>query len=217
MIAWDRTETVLLDMDGTLLDLQYDNHFWQEHVPRRFAAQHGRELEDVRRELARRYRDVEGTLDWYCVDYWTRELGLDIALLKREIGHMIRPHPGVDRFLRGLRATGKRLILVTNAHGKALALKLERTGVGAHFDAIVCAHNLGKPKEDLGFWERLRRIERFAPPACVLIDDSLPVLRAAKRYGIGQLVAIKRPDSTRPERNVTEFPAISNLGELMPA
>ena len=27
MLAWDEIDTVLLDMDGTLLDLHFDNHF----------------------------------------------------------------------------------------------------------------------------------------------------------------------------------------------
>lgn len=217
MIAWDRIETVLLDMDGTLLDLRYDNHLWQEHVPLRYAERRGLELTVARRELAARYKKVEGTLDWYCVDYWTRELELDIALLKREIDHLIRLHPHVGDFLRAIRARGKRLMLVTNAHGKSLALKFERTRLDIHFDAIVSAHDLGKPKEDVAFWGRLQRIQPFTPQTCVLIDDSLPVLRAARRYGVGQLVAVKRPDSTRPEKDVAEFPAVTDFRELMPA
>lgn len=217
MIAWDRVETVLLDMDGTLLDLRYDNHLWQEHVPRRYAERHGLDLTAARSELTARYKKVEGTLDWYCVDYWTRELELDIALLKREIDHLIRVHPYVGDFLRAVRARGKRLMLVTNAHGKSLALKLEHTKLDIHFDAVVCAHDLGRPKEDVAFWDRLQRIQPFTPAACVLIDDSLPVLRAARRYGVAQLVAVKRPDSTRPEKDVAEFPAVTDFRELMPA
>ena len=41
MIDWSQIDTVLLDMDGTLLDLRFDNHFWLELVPRRFAEMHG--------------------------------------------------------------------------------------------------------------------------------------------------------------------------------
>lgn len=32
-IAWQEVDTVLLDMDGTLLDLAFDNYFWQTLVP----------------------------------------------------------------------------------------------------------------------------------------------------------------------------------------
>lgn len=216
MIAWDRTDTVLLDMDGTLLDLRFDNHFWHEHVPRRYAERRGLPTSVAREELMARYRKVEGTLDWYCVDYWSRELGLDIARLKQEIDHLIALHAHVSDFLQALRARGKRLWLVTNAHRKALTLKLARTGLDAHFNNVVCAHDLGKPKESPAFWEALQRAHPFKPKTSVLIDDSLPVLRAARNYGIAQLVAITRPDSTRPEKFVEDFPAVTDLRELIP-
>jgi putative hydrolase of the HAD superfamily len=31
-------DTVLLDMDGTILDLKFDSHFWRELVPTKYAA-----------------------------------------------------------------------------------------------------------------------------------------------------------------------------------
>ena len=216
MISWDEIGTVLLDMDGTLLDLHYDNHFWLEHVPRRYAEKHGLALEAARAELTARYKRAEGTLDWYCVDYWTRELGLDIPVLKDEVDHLIAVHPHVVDFLAAVRARKKRIALVTNAHGKALALKLRRTQLGGHFDAVVCAHDLGLPKEHAGFWRKLHAVVPFAADATLLIDDSLPVLRAARAYGIRRLLAVRRPDSRLPEKDVAEFPAIRNFLEIMP-
>jgi 5'-nucleotidase len=216
MIAWNRIDTVLLDMDGTLLDLHFDNHFWQEHVPRRYAERHGLAVAAARAEIVARCRVVEGTLEWYCVDYWTRQLGLDIAALKCEMAHLIAVRPHTLEFLAAVRARGKRLVLVTNAHAKSLMLKLARTALEPHFDAIVCSHDLKLPKEHAGFWERLQRVQPFERAASVLIDDSLPVLHAARAYGIDQLIAVKRPDSKRPERTIAEFPAIDFLDEVMP-
>ena len=216
MIDWTRIDTVLLDMDGTLLDLHYDNHFWLEHVPRRYAQARGLALDAARTELAERYRRVEGTLEWYCIDYWTRELGLDIALLKQEVEHLIAVHPDVPEFLQAVRAHRKRLVLVTNAHGKALALKLRRTRIGDHFDAVVCAHDLGLPKERVEFWDRLHQAQPFDRAATLLIDDSLPVLRAARAYGIVRLLAVTAPDSKQPVRTIEEFPAIASFREITP-
>ncbi|MBI5611495.1 MAG: GMP/IMP nucleotidase [Gammaproteobacteria bacterium] len=216
MIAWEQIRTVLLDMDGTLLDLHYDNHFWLEHVPRRYAEQRGLSLADAKTELLARYKRAEGTLDWYCVDYWTRELGLDIPLLKQEVEHLIAVHPHVTDFLDALRAAGKRMVLVTNAHGKSIALKFERTRLGGHFDAVVCSHDLGLPKEHLGFWEKLQLVEPFAPATALLIDDSLAVLRAARASGIGHLLAVKTPDSRAPAKDVGEFQAIHTFMDIMP-
>src|SRR3989344_2884586 len=81
MIAWNQLDTLLLDLDGTLLDLHYDNHFWLDHVPRRYAETHGLSPEAAREEVLGRYQRAEGTLNWYCVDYWSRELRLDIGQL----------------------------------------------------------------------------------------------------------------------------------------
>jgi len=62
MVDWPTVSTVFLDMDGTLLDLHYDNHFWLEHVPRRYAERHGMTLEAAHEALLVRYRAVEGTM-----------------------------------------------------------------------------------------------------------------------------------------------------------
>ncbi|BAU50297.1 haloacid dehalogenase [Sulfurifustis variabilis] len=216
MVAWDAVETLLLDMDGTLLDLHYDNHFWLEHVPLRYAESRGLDPVAAKQELLERYKRAEGTLDWYCVDYWTRELGLDIPLLKQEVEHLIAVHPHVIDFLHAVRARGKRILLVTNAHGKAIDLKFRRTQLGGHFDAVVCAHDLRVPKEHAGFWHKLRTLHPFENERALLVDDSLPVLRAAKAYGIAQVLAVKRPDSKQPEKAIAEFPAIASFLDIMP-
>ena len=216
MIHWQHIHTVLLDMDGTLLDLHYDNHFWHVHVPQRYAEKHALSLDAAKNELFPRFRKAEGTLDWYCVDYWTRELGLDIALLKVEVDHLIAVHPHVIEFLDAVRAAGKRIVLVTNAHGKSLALKLQRTQLGGHFHGVVCSHDLGLPKEHLGFWEKMQGVEPFEKQRALLIDDSLPVLRSARHYGIAQLLAVKNPDSKGPQKEAGEFQAMDNFREIMP-
>ena len=216
MVPWDEIRSVFLDMDGTLLDLHFDNHFWREHVPLRYAERHGLDLDTAKQVLYPRFKAVEGTMSWYCVEYWSRELGLDIAGLKREIGHLIAVHAHVPDFLDAVREQGRRVVLVTNAHGKSLELKMERTRLSGHFDALVCSHDYGFPKEHVGFWSRLSERERFVPERTLLVDDSLPVLRSARDYGIRHLLAVRRPDTRSPPREVTEFPAIDSFRELLP-
>lgn len=216
MIDWDSLDTVLLDMDGTLLDLHFDNHFWQEHVPVRYAERHGLPPAVARSRLADIYRAKAGTLDWYCVDYWTRELQLDIARLKQEVAHLIDVHPDVPHFLEMLRRHGKGVVLVTNAHRISLSLKMARTGLQVHFDLLITSHEVGLPKEDPAFWPALRARVPYDPARTLLIDDSLPVLRAARAAGIGRLLAVHRPDSRQPEKDVGEFAALRHFSEIMP-
>jgi putative hydrolase of the HAD superfamily len=216
IIDWSRVHTVLLDMDGTLLDLRFDNTFWLEHVPRRYAERHGLPLERATKEVYQRYRAVEGTIQWYCIDYWTAELDLAIAELKQELEHLIGVHPHALEFLASCRSSGRRVVMVTNAHAKSLALKLERTQLAPYFDAIYSAHELGLPKEERMFWDRLRDIEPFDPASTLLVDDSLSVLRSARAYGIAQLLAVLRPDSQAPRRAVLDFPALETFRDVMP-
>lgn len=213
---WEQIETVFLDMDGTLLDLHFDNHFWLEHVPRRYGEARGLSLEAAKAELLPRYRNIEGTLEWYCVDHWSRELGLDILLLKQEVEHLIAVHPHVIDFLERLGAMGKRRVLATNAHQKTLALKLERTRLGGHLERVISSHDLGVAKESRDFWPRLHAIEPFDPDKTLFVDDNLSVLEAARDYGFRWLLAILEPDSKKPRRQIDTFPAINNFSELMP-
>lgn len=216
MIDWNQIDTVLLDMDGTLLDLHFDNYFWLEHVPRRYAESRGIALEQAREELLGRYHDVEGTLEWYCVDHWSRELGLDIALLKAEVDHLIAVHPHVVDFLQSMRSRQARTVLVTNAHQKALALKMERTRLQGYFDAVVCAHDLGLPKEARSFWDKLQQIEPFDKSRTLFVDDSPSVLESARDYGIGYLLRVLKPDTRGPARESGGFMAIDDFSVLLP-
>jgi len=211
---WESIDTVLLDMDGTLLDLQFDNFFWQELVPRRYSESQGIGLDEAHRRLTPRFAEKRGTLEWYCLDYWSRELGIDIARLKEEVEDHIDFLPDIPEFLQSVRQAGKRLVLVTNAHQATLRLKLRRTGLQRFLDAMHSAHDIGRPKEDTEFWRRLQALEPFDPARTALVDDSLPVLRSAHDFGIARVIAIRRPDSSRPPQVVDGFDGVDGLPDL---
>lgn len=216
MISWDKIRTVLLDMDGTLLDLHFDNHFWLEHLPRRYAERHGLAQAGAREELYRRFDAVRGTIAWYCTDHWSRELGVDITRLKEEVAHLIALRPDVVEFLGAVRASGRRAVLVTNAHTDSLALKLARTGLDRHLDAVISAHSLGLPKEDPVFWERLQSVESYRPGHTLLIDDNTSVLASARSAGIAHLLLVAQPDSRQGERLADGYTPLRGFREIFP-
>ena len=211
---WSAIDTVLLDMDGTILDLKFDNHFWLELVPAKFAAVNALTVDAAKARLVPLFAAKQGTLEWYSIEHWSRELDLNLPALKREASEHIAWLPEAESFVRRLRALSKRLILVTNAHAETLAVKDEQLDFRGHFDAMYSSHVFGAPKENIAFWERLIEREPFDRTRALFVDDSLPVLRAARAFGIAWIYAIAHPDSTRPRREIVEFPAVNALHEL---
>ena len=216
MIEWDAIDTVLLDMDGTLLDLHFDNYFWMDHLPRLYAAKHRISEEESSAFLQATFHSGEGTLQWYCLDHWSEQLEMDIPALKQEIQHMIAVRPFAIEFLTQLHASDRDVVMVTNAHRKTLELKMANIDITGWFDRVVVSHDLNAPKEDQAFWHKLQALHPFDPARTLLIDDTERVLDSAREYGIAHLLTLLQPDSQGQKRLSTRFPGIHHFDEIMP-
>jgi HAD superfamily hydrolase (TIGR01509 family) len=214
-VDWQSIDTVMLDMDGTLLDLRFDNWFWGTLIPSRYAAAHGLSEAQAQALLAVKFKSVAHTLQWYCIEYWTRELGLDIPALKHGELERVDFLPGAESFLRKLRSSGKRVLLVTNSHPTTLAIKNQRVAITQYFDACYSSQPFDAPKENPVFWRRLTECEEFSPRRTLFIDDSMPVLECAREFGIAHLRAVRRPDSGAPPQATGSFTAIDGVAELL--
>lgn len=213
---WDGIDDVLLDMDGTLLDLRFDTRFWLEQLPGRYAETNGLSLDEALERIRARMSALSGRLAWYCIDEWSRALNLDVAALKRECAHGIRYRDTAVAFLEALAASGKSVRIVTNAHPATVEIKQVRTDIHQYVDAVISSHEFGAAKEQDGFWPALRARHGFDPARTLFIDDSLPVLRAAKRYGIAHILAVSQPDSGEGPRDTEEFDSVRWFTEIMP-
>ncbi|MFH2124290.1 MAG: HAD family hydrolase [Pseudomonadota bacterium] len=213
--SWVQVDTVLLDMDGTLLDKYFDDFFWEEYVPKIFAEQNRMSNEQARKELLKRYQRVESTLQWTDLDYWSEQLQLDIPELKCKVDHLIQVHPFVIDFLQHMKKLGKQVHLVTNAHSKTLEIKLRKTALGEWFDRIVCAEEIGEAKEQPAFWNKLEGVLNYDRRRTLLADDTAKVLRSASVYEMGFLIFVARPSSRLPVRYSDEFPSIVTFDELI--
>jgi putative hydrolase of the HAD superfamily len=214
-LAWHDIDTVLLDMDGTLLDLHYDNHFWLEHLPQRYAEVHGVSRAMAELELLPLFERNAGKLAWYCLDHWSAELKLPVRELKVETAHLIALRPDADTFLAAIRAAGKRVIMITNAHRDSLSLKMERIELAPYFERLISSHDYGYPKESQQFWDALHADIAFDPARSLFIDDTLPILRSARAFGVAHLLAVREPDSCKGPKNTEEFDAVEDYRELI--
>ena len=215
MIDWQHIDTVLLDMDGTLLDLNFDNHFWLELIPAYYAKKNKLSIEQTMQLLVPQFKAMEGQLEWYCLDYWSDKLQLDIIGLKKEIADKINILPHVVEFLTAVQQSNRSILLVTNAHRDSLDLKMERTCLAPFFNQIISSHDYGAPKESTLFWQQLEQQHIFDKQKTLLVDDSLSVLKAAQQYGIKHLISISKPDSQRAVKVVEGFSAIEDFRSLM--
>jgi putative hydrolase of the HAD superfamily len=204
----------MLDMDGTILDLAYDNYMWMTHVPGLWGEQNGMSLEEAQRYLLQKFGEAQGDLRWYCLDHWSEHLGLDVYQLHRDNHHLIEFLPGAREFLERMRDAHVRLLLVTNSHRNTLALKQEVTGLIEYFDGVHVSHDYGYAKERQEFWQALQKDADFDPATTMFVDDSDPVLKSAATYGVRHLVAISRPDTSRPARDSEDFVSVAGISEL---
>ncbi len=207
-------ETLMLDMDGTVLDLAYDNYVWKELVPEHYAKATGITVDDARSRLFAKYRAIQGDIQWYCLDHWSERLGLDVLQLHREVDYRIDYLPGAQGFLQTLREQHVRVLLVTNSHPDTLALKDEATGLAEYFDAIYSSHQFGYAKERQEFWHALQEEEHFRAESTLFVDDNRTVLQSADTYGLEMLVEISHPDTSEPVRE-TAYAGVRGVADLL--
>ena len=212
---WSKIETVLLDMDGTLLDLHFDNHFWLQFMPEKYAELFGIEREEANRVLKQASDETFGTLNWYCLDYWSERLNMPVAELKHDIVEKIQYRPHVKDFLEMLKQQGKRAVIVTNAHRDSVNLKMSRTGLDQLVDRIISSHDYQEPKESQAFWQHLQQDEPFNLETTLLIDDSQAVLNSARKWGFLHLLTIFHPDSKKAPNTDSEHLGIHHFDELI--
>jgi len=212
---WTGVDDVLLDMDGTLLDRDFDNFFFEDELPRRYAALHRMPEQAAREKLFALYRAVEGELAWTDLHYWTNQLGVDVVKLTQELAERIGYLPGVEAFLGAVRAKRKRMTVLTNAHAEGVAIKCRKTGVDKQVDRIVNAFEVGYLKMHPEYWPACRTLVGFDPGRSLYIDDDEACLAAAEAFGIRHIFHSARSSTKRPPHPSSRHTPLENLQDLI--
>lgn len=211
-MKWNSIETFFLDMDGTLLDLAYDNYLWHVHVPLIFSKKNNIPFNDAKILLKKMYTEKKNSLSWYSSNYWSARIGINLYLEIKKTRNKIKVFPGVKKLLSDIKTKGRvKIILLTNCPREMLHIKLDQTKLWRYFDKIISSEDYGHPKESKEFWKILDNKVKYDKNKTAFIDDNINVLKYAELNGIKYLFAVSKPDSKKQKEIISNFKTLENI------
>ncbi len=215
MINWNEINIVLLDMDGTLLDDHYERMFWDNMLPDMFAEKHKINIEDSKKELQKIYNKHIGTNKWGDIDFWEKELDMELWNIRYQISHLLKLHPHTINFLEFLKKQNKKVFMVTAAPMNDIDFKFKHTKLEKYFIKIYTEIDIGYSKHDIKFWEALKKLTTFDNDSTLLAEDNEGILKIAKIFGIKHLILKGKYNSKFPAKSSKEFLTVNHFDEII--
>jgi beta-phosphoglucomutase len=182
------TAAILFDFNGVIIDDE------PQHCDALIAT-----LREYGLELDRDsyYREYLGFDDRECFRFTFKRMGLGagepavLEAIERKNRHYelavrdsMQLVPGAAEFVENAALDGFQLAIVSGALRREIDLVLDLAGLRPHFSEIVAAEDVSACKPDPQGYNRARERLAIAPARCMVIEDSLPGLAAARAAGI---------------------------------
>ena len=213
-MKWNSIETFFLDLDGTLLDLAFDNFFWHEHLPYVYANSKDIEFEKAKEDFEKMYKNKENSIQWYSLSYWSEILEIDLCSELLRVKNKIRTLNNSEKFLQILKERKVRIYLLTNCPRYMLHVKLNQVRFWKFFDEIISSEDFGYPKETDEFWNLLQKKFKYKKTSTVFIDDSKNVLDFSVKSGLNNVFLISKPDSNKEKQGTYGYKSIDSLADF---
>ena len=210
-------DAAIFDMDGTLLDtMRYWRYTSLEYL---LAHQLPVRPEDLARmewtssrALVKEIAEREG----FDMGSWQTMVGELEEFMNRHYLHDAKRRENVPELLEKLRGMGKPMCIATGAPRQYARNGLSRLGILKYFEFVTDCYEFGMDKSQPEYFEEVARRLGTKPERCVVFEDALYAMKAAKAAGC-RVVAIE--DSTarlqRDEIRAIADRYILNYSELL--
>ena len=84
MVKLNSTTAILSDLDGVILNIDYDIKFWESWLPEYISSQSSLTEDEAKAEILSKIDLQRGTLNFYDLNYWDDLLNLDCIEIIKE-------------------------------------------------------------------------------------------------------------------------------------
>jgi len=211
MVKPNSTTAILLDLDGVILNLEYDIKFWESWLPDHVANQSNRNLEEIKAEIQAEIDIQRGTLNFYDLNYWDDLLNVDCMKIIKEQEEKCSYLEGSYEALQRLSTLKNPMYILTNGDPRAQEYKAETQNFLEFFDSIFYSMHAGYSKEEKEFWALARHNLNLDFEDAIFIDDDFKVITAAAKAGIKQVIWITPGKNRVLQNGVETFPSLAEL------
>jgi FMN phosphatase YigB (HAD superfamily) len=211
MTKFNSTTAILSDLDGVILDLNYDMKFWTDWLPDALTLSSGKTRSDIKAELVAMMKNQEASLNWYDLNYWDEYFKVDcLEIIKAQEERCSFLDGSVDALNKFAALPNPKYIL-TNGDPRLFDFKSESANFLDYFDSHLCSMHVGYAKEQKEFWSLASQYLKLDLKNSIFIDDNFKVVTSAVKAGVGQVYWINKGRSKVLSNGVITYPTLAEL------